>query len=211
MSIVRRIDREIEQRSLLKHPFYRMWSEGKLDMESLKGYSKEYFQLVKVVPRMVENLVLHNNSREIRSNLREEREHVEPWVKFASALGVSRNELEHYKGALKTNDAVNMLLNLTCKFEEGVGAMYAYEAEIPRISRTKLEGLQKFYNITGEDATEYQRIHESVDVKHAAVWRSILEDLPAGREEDVFNSAVSSLIAQNMLLDSVCEKYVRCM
>ena len=56
MNIVERIDSEIEKRSLLKHPFYQMWTEGKLTVDHLKGYSMEYFQLVKAVPAMVQNI-----------------------------------------------------------------------------------------------------------------------------------------------------------
>ena len=46
-SLIKRIDQIIEDKSLLKHPFYEMWSDGKLELDSLKGYSKEYYQLVK--------------------------------------------------------------------------------------------------------------------------------------------------------------------
>jgi len=56
VSLLIRIDAEIEKRSLLKHPFYRKWSEGKLTKENLAGYSMEYFQLVKVVPTLVSNV-----------------------------------------------------------------------------------------------------------------------------------------------------------
>jgi pyrroloquinoline-quinone synthase len=48
-------------------------------------------------------------------------------------------------------------------------------------------------------------------VKHAAVWRGILEELPSSRHENVLAASVLSLIAQNMLLDAVYEKYVICM
>jgi pyrroloquinoline-quinone synthase len=208
---VKRIDQEIEKRSLLKHPFYQMWSEGKLDLEALQGYAKEYFHLVKAVPQMVERISVQSDNENIMTNLQEEREHIEPWVKFAGAIGVDRNELELHEVSQKTRDSVNKLLDLASKLDEGVAAMYAYEAEIPKISQTKLEGLEKYYNITSEDATEYQRIHSTVDVKHAAVWRSMLEQLPSSRHEDAFNASVSSLIAQNMLLDAVCEKYVQSM
>ncbi len=211
MYLVKRIDQEIEKRSLLKHPFYQMWSEGKLNLEALQGYAKEYFHLVKAVPSIVEKIAVHNNDENIMTNLQEEREHIEPWIKFAGALGVNRKELEQYEVAQKTSDSVNMLLDLASTFDKGVAAMYAYEAEIPKISRTKLDGLAKYYNITSNDATEYQRIHSTVDVKHAAVWRSMLEHLPNNRYDDAFNASVSSLVAQNMLLDAVCEKYVRSM
>ena len=211
MYLVKRIDQEIEKRSLLKHPFYQMWSEGKLDLEALQGYAKEYYHLVKAVPNIVEKIAAHSTNESIMTNLQEEREHIEPWEKFAGALGVSRKELEQYEVAQKTRDSVNTLLDLASTFDEGVSAMYAYEAEIPKISKTKLEGLAKYYNITSDDATEYQRIHSTVDVKHAAVWRDILEQFPSYRHDDIFNASVSSLVAQNMLLDAVCEKYVRCM
>ena len=56
-SLIKQIDQIIEEKSLLKHPFYEMWSDGKLELESLKGYSKEYYQLVKQVPQFMEPLV----------------------------------------------------------------------------------------------------------------------------------------------------------
>ena len=207
--LIKRIDQEIEKRSLLKHPFYQMWSKGELSMESLQGYAKEYFSLVKAVPLMVERLAMQSNSEGIAENLREEREHIEPWIRFAGALGVKREELEGYGASQKTNDSIEKMLNLMGIFENGVAAMYAYEAEIPKISRSKIDGLAKFYNITDDNATEYFRIHESVDVKHAAVWRNILAKLPVDKHEDAFNSAVSSLNAQNSLLDAVYENYVK--
>lgn len=209
--LIKRIDQEIEKLSLLKHPFYQMWSEGKLSIESLQGYAKEYFHLVKAVPLMVEHLAAQNNDANIMENLREEREHIEPWIKFAGALGVGREELESYRALPKTQDSVEKMLHLMGTFENGIAAMYAYEAEIPKISRSKIDGLEKFYNITDDNATEYFRIHESVDVKHAAVWRNMLAKFPDAKHENAFNGAVSSLVAQNTILDAVYENYVRSM
>jgi len=209
--LIKRIDQEIEKRSLLKHPFYQMWSEGKLSMESLQGYAKEYFSLVKAVPIMVQCLADQSSNESIAENLREEREHIEPWIKFAGALGVKREELENYDASSKTRDSIDKMLSLMGTFENGIAAMYAYEAEIPEISRSKIDGLAKFYNINNDDAIEYFRIHESVDVKHAAVWRNMLAELSAQKHEDAFNSAVSSLVAQNTLLDAVYENYVKSM
>ncbi|MFQ5969398.1 MAG: TenA family transcriptional regulator [Nitrososphaerales archaeon] len=209
--LIKRIDQEIEKRSLLKHPFYQMWTEGKLSMESLQGYAKEYFHLVKAVPNIVERIAAQTENDGVMINLQEEITHIKPWIKFAAALGVSRQDLEHYEVSQKTRDSVNKLLELASNFDEGAAAMYAYEAEIPKISSSKIDGLAKYYNITGKDATEYFRIHESVDVKHAAVWRMILAELPCSRIEDAFNASISSLVAQNMLLDAVHQNYSTCM
>jgi pyrroloquinoline-quinone synthase len=210
-NVVQRIDSEIEKRSLLKHSFYKMWSEGKLTLDHLQGYSKEYFQLVKKVPKFVESIAeVTGNSDVIINNAREEAEHVELWVRFAAALGVSKSDLIGYGGSEKTNQAVANLMalaNLTSE-EEAVAAMYAYEMELPKISRSKIDGLKKLYGMDSEDATKYFEIHEEADVRHAQVWREILQRIPLERTESAFNAAIKSLQAQNMLLDSVHEKYV---
>jgi len=209
MDIIQRIDSEIERRSLLKHSFYQMWSEGKLTVDHLRGYSKEYFQLVKAVPSFVEGIARGTDNPDVAGNAKEEAEHVEPWVRFATALGVSRSDLVDYDGAEKTNAAVEKMMKLAnASFEESVAAMYAYEMELPKISRSKIEGLKKFYGMDSDDATKYFEIHEEADIRHAQVWREMLSKIPADRQEAAFNAAVESLKAQNMLLDSVQEKYV---
>jgi pyrroloquinoline-quinone synthase len=209
MDIVQKIDSEIEKRSLLKHSFYRMWTEGKLRIDHLQGYSKEYFQLVRAIPGMVENIAADGQSKDIANNAREEAEHIEPWIGFAKALGIPSNELLSYDGTSKTKEAVAAMQNLSeSSFEEAVAAMYALEAELPKISRSKIDGLKKYYGLDNEDATRYFRMHEEADVRHAQVWREILRRIPRDRQEAALNAAVESLKAQNMLLDSVQEKYV---
>lgn len=209
MDIIQRIDSEIERRSLLKHSFYQMWSEGKLTIDHLQGYSLEYFQLVKAIPIFVEGVAKATDNADVARNAKEEAEHVEPWVRFAIALGVSKSDLVDYDGAEKTNAAVAKMMRLaSASFEESVAAMYAYEMELPKISRSKIDGLKKFYGMSSEDATRYFEIHEEADVRHAQVWREILSNIPADRQQAAFNAAVESLKAQNMLLDSVQEKYV---
>lgn len=210
-NIVQRIDSEIQKHSLLKHPFYNMWSEGKLTIDHLQGYSKEYFQLVKVVPKFVESIAEETGNSDdiVTKNAREESEHIQLWVRFATALGLSRSDLINYGGSEKTNTAIAKLMALAnFTFEEAVAAMYAYEMELPKISRSKIDGLKKFYGMDSEDAIKYFEIHEEADVRHAQVWREILQKIPADKQEAAFNAAIESLKAQNMLLDSVQEKYV---
>jgi pyrroloquinoline-quinone synthase len=212
MDIIQLIDSEIEKRSLLKHAFYQMWSEGKLTVDHLRGYSQEYFQLVKAVPGFVESIgetADHSLKEDIANNAKEEAEHVDLWARFAGALGISRSDLASYKGAEKTNRAVATLQKLAgSSFEEAVAAMYAFEAELPKISRSKIDGLNRFYGMRSKDATIYFETHEEADIRHAQVWREILHKIPAERQQAAFNAAVESLKAQNMLLDSVQEKYV---
>ena len=211
--LIKRIDYEIEKHSLLKHVFYQMWSEGKLTINHLQGYSKEYFQLVKVVPKFVENIfnVIADPSlkRAVGQNLKEESEHIEPWIMFSTAMGIQRNDLASYKGENETNMAVSTLSQLTERsLEEAVAAMYAYEKELPKISRSKIDGLKKFYGVQSNEATKYLEIHEEVDLRHSEVWKNILKTIPEEKQERALNAAISSLEAQNKLLDSVQKKYV---
>jgi pyrroloquinoline-quinone synthase len=190
-----------------------MWSEGKLTINHLQGYSKEYFQLVKVVPKFVENIfnVITDPSlkRAVGQNLKEESEHIEPWIMFSTAMGIQRNDLASYKGENETNMAVSTLSQLTERsLEEAVAAMYAYEKELPKISRSKIDGLKKFYGVQSNEATKYLEIHEEVDLRHSEVWKNILKTIPEEKQERALNAAISSLEAQNKLLDSVQKKYV---
>lgn len=207
-SLAKKIDQLIEQKSLLKHPFYQMWSDGKLSKEMLAGYSKEYFQMVKAVPSFIGEIAkftpLHMIS-EIKANQQEEAEHIEPWAHFAVSLGVEN--ITAYSGLDKTNYAVTELSGLMTSLEAGAAAMYAFEKEIPKISHTKLEGLEKFYDITTPDATEYFRLHMEADIRHAATWEKILDKIPEERHGEFLAVAEKSLDAQNHLLDSCYESY----
>ena len=209
MNMIKRIDEMIEERSLLKHPFYQMWSDGKLTLDSLSGYSKEYFQLVKQVPHFMTSIIQmapQSVVSELIKNQQEESEHVQPWIKFAGALGISKEELLDYAGLEKTKKAVSDLDSLMDTYEGGACAMYAFEKEIPKISQTKLDGLAEFYNISSEDATEYFKLHTEADIRHAAAWRNIIENSTTNQDE-LIEIADKSISAQNLLLDSCYDAY----
>jgi len=209
MNLIKKIDEMIEERSLLKHPFYQMWSDGKLTIESLAGYSKEYFQLVKAVPSFMTPIIEKGPESvisELIENQQEETDHIKPWIKFAGELGISENELVQYNGLEKTRQAVSNLSNLMSTFEGGSCAMYAFEKEIPKISQTKLDGMAQFYGMTNDEATEYFKLHTEADIRHAAAWRNILQTAKSSTE-DLIQIADKSISAQNLLLDSCYEAY----
>ena len=211
-SLVQQIDEEIEQRSLLKHPFYEMWSKGKLTRDHLSGYSLEYFHLVKAVPEMVKHLEERSPSpfkRQIVENWNEESAHVQLWTRFARSLGIPSDKLLSHAGLPGTLRAVDAMKLLTREsLEAALGAMYAYERDLPKISTTKLSGLKEFYGLDSADALDYFKEHETADVRHAAVWKNMLEDLPKEKSEAAKKAAIRSLESQNKLLDSVMDKYV---
>jgi len=209
MNIVQKIDEMIEERSLLKHPFYQMWSDGKLTKESLAGYSKEYFQLVKAVPAFMTPIIEKAPDAvvgELVENQQEESDHIKPWIAFAGELGISEDELVSYSGTTKTQKAVSDLNELMVTFDGGASAMYAFEKEIPKISQTKLDGMAEFYGMTNDEATEYFKLHTEADIRHAASWRNILEKSSIDYDK-LIEIADKSLSAQNLLLDSCYEEY----
>ena len=121
-SLTQNIDRIIEERSLLKHPFYQTWSDGKLTREALVGYSKEYYQLVKAVPIFMTQLLDYSPKSmydELDLNQQEEFSHINLWQRFASGLGVSSKELTNYEGLYKTNHAIDGLRSIMTSFEMG--------------------------------------------------------------------------------------------
>ena len=209
MNLIQRIDEIIEERSLLKHPFYEMWSDGKLTQESLAGYSKEYFQLVKAVPEFMTPIIQQAPNSvitELTENQQEESDHIKPWISFAGELGISEDELITYSGLDKTNKAVSDLGKLMDTFDGGACAMYAFEKEIPKISQTKLDGLSEFYQMTSDNATEYFKLHTEADIRHTASWRNILEKSNADTS-NLVEIAEKSVSAQNLLLDSCYDEY----
>ena len=44
------LDEIIDERSLLKHPFYQAWTAGTLPLESLQEYAKQYFHFEAAFP-----------------------------------------------------------------------------------------------------------------------------------------------------------------
>jgi pyrroloquinoline-quinone synthase len=209
MNIIKKIDEMIAERSLLKHPFYQMWSDGKLTKESLAGYSKEYFQVVKAVPLFMTPIIEKAQDSvvsELIANQQEESAHIKPWINFAAELGISEDELISYSGTQKTRKAISNLNELMNTYDGGACAMYAFEKEIPKISQTKLDGLSEFYGITNDEATEYFKLHTEADIRHAASWRNILE-ISSTDSSNLIEIADKSISAQNLLLDSCYEEY----
>ena len=207
--LIKKIDLLIEERSLLKHPFYQTWSEGKLTQDALAGYSKEYYQLVKAVPRFMTPLLETSPELlidELDFNQKEETEHINLWIKFANALGVTTYDLEAYTGLEKTTMSVEGLFSNMYSFDTGSAAMYALEKEIPKISQTKLEGLAEFYDLTSFDATVYLKEHKEADLRHVKTWKNAI-DSSSKDEQTIIRAAENSLTCQNLLLDGCFETY----
>ena len=221
--LIKIIDDQISKRSLLNHRFYILWREGKLTINHLRSYSKEYFQLVKAVPELVDNI--HENLenydprnqyvKAVKNTQYEEYQHIEPWIKFAQSLGIEKQELLEYEGNNEVNLAIeNLKESCLSSIVEGASTMYSFEKELPQISKAKIEGLKKFYNIFSDEDITYFKIHQTADIEHARLWKTLLLDYNLVRNtkdlnEIILNASVRSLNSQNQILDVVYDNYVK--
>jgi pyrroloquinoline-quinone synthase len=210
----------VMQHSMLKHPFYVAWSEGKLSKSVLQEYAKQYYAHVRAFPTYVSAVHSHCDDIETRQllldNLIEEEQgpenHPELWLRFAESLGVTREEVLDAELLPKTEESVARLKQLTqsADYREGLAALYAYESQIPEVAQTKRAGLKEFYGIDDERGVAFFRVHESIDLLHQQVEQQILAKECSTSEEKERVSAAARAGAEALwsFLDGVNEAYL---
>lgn len=220
-SFIHALDRVISEWSLLKHPFYQSWNEGALTRNALKQYACQYHHFVKHFPRFLS--ATHMNTPDIRirqqilRNLMDEEygmeNHPALWQRFAEATGASVRDLEQTEPLSQTLALVNTFFTI-CRnrpFPEGLGALYAYESQVPEISRVKIGGLRKFYGIMDVEAIQFFVVHMAADMEHSATERRIIEATArsVAQQECVLNAAEGVAKGLWRFLDGVFESYVK--
>ncbi|MBA3706603.1 MAG: CADD family putative folate metabolism protein [Bacteroidetes bacterium] len=196
----------IEKKSLLSHPFYQKWNEGTLTKEELQEYAKQYYHFVKHFPRFVS--CVHSNCDDVNTrqilleNLADEEgfktgiaDHPRLWLNFAQSLGLTEAEVKTAEPLREVEDLVDGMYELTRspEFTLGLAALYAYESQVPEISKTKIEGLKKFYGIDSDKAIEFFKVHEEADVYHSR------------DEMEIMNNSNNSFEDQRRLINTVDE------
>ena len=188
----------IAERHLLKHDFYKLWTEGKLDQAILADYAHQYYKHVEAFPRYVS--LIHSqcddlvNRQILLENLieeeRGEENHPKLWRDFAVELGVSADDLKDVKQYEKTEILVERFFDL-CKYSyaAGLGALYAYEYQTPAVSESKIEGLEKFYNIVSEKALKFFEVHKGADVWHSQEIADLIEKLSPAEQKEAMAAA----------------------
>jgi pyrroloquinoline-quinone synthase len=159
---------------------------------------------MKVRQMLLENLIEEENGPD---------NHPALWKRFAKALGVAETEIDNHKYLQTTKDSINILKEVSGRKNpaEGLAALYAYESQIPAVAKTKIEGLQQYYNIDSEDGTIFFRVHEEADVIHSQVTREALLRLCTTDEqrEIALDAAREACDANNLILDGIYETYCR--
>jgi len=196
MTVSSRIDSKVEARAMLSHPFYRAWTEGRLPLDTLRAYARQYFHHVEAFPRAVS--AVHSacpdrdGRRMLAENLAEEegieagkQDHATLWMMFARGLGEDECAVRGQLLNPETEALIDTFRRLSRKsYAAGLGALYAYESQFPQVASAKIEGLTERYGIADEETLRFFRVHETADVEHGAVCRALLDRLPEGEREE---------------------------
>lgn len=205
---------DINKYSLLTHPFYQAWSMGKLDIATLKNYACQYFQHVNAFPRYISSI--HTNCDDIKQrqilldNLIDEEKgeenHPELWARFAEELGASRDDLRNTKLNQETRNLIDSFFSLSkSSFAEGIGALFAYEYQVPEVAKSKIEGLAKFYNITSDKGTKFFKVHIGADEWHSKECADLIDSLSDKEQQKAHAAALKTAQALWKFLDGVYE------
>jgi pyrroloquinoline-quinone synthase len=198
LTVSSQIDSKVAERTMLSHPFYQAWTEGRLPLDTLRAYARQYFHHVEAFPRAVS--AVHSacpdrdGRRMLAENLAEEegvetgkQDHAALWLMFACGLGENEDAIRTQQLNPETRALIDTFRTLSRRsYASGLGALYAYESQFPAVASAKIEGLVERYGIEDEETLRFFRVHEGADVEHSRVCRALLDRLPeAEREEAV--------------------------
>jgi pyrroloquinoline-quinone synthase len=211
MAIVDSLDQLRDSINVLEHPFYQRWNAGELTAPELRTYACEYRHAVLALAEAsagAADAAAEDHRSGLRRHAEEEASHVLMWDGFATAAG--NGAASHAQPAAPETAACVRAWTAGEDLLEHLAVLYVLEAGQPAISRTKIDGLTAHYGYSPEGpATEYFRVHESLDVEHARQARELIERLLAeepesqAREERMLERARAALRGNWELLDGV--------
>ena len=213
--LVSQIDSAIERRHLLRHRFYHKWQAGTLSRPKLQLYAAQYYWHVEAFPVHLKDLSGRTTGRlhdVVLENLAEEEDpatpHAKLWRDFAASVGLNEESL-WFSAPLPGVETLLRIYRKICREHpaaEAVAALYAYEAQVPEIATSKIEGLRRHYGVTSKKGLAYFAVHEEADRLHRAAWRDWLKESTAGVEPDrVLATTETALLALWGALDAVEE------
>jgi pyrroloquinoline-quinone synthase len=213
--VIALLDREVNERHMLNHPFYQRWSAGELTRGELEEYSRQYYPYTKAFPTFLSAMHAHTDDVVIRQHLlenliEEERgpeNHPELWLRFCEALGLDRDDVTATTANSATADLIACMRNLARSenLHEGLASLYAYESQIPAVAKAKIDGLAAWYGIAAARDIAFFSVHMTADVLHSQTSRELLETLCDTPEkcEEAREAAAQTVAALYRFLDAV--------
>lgn len=183
------LDAIIAHFDLNAHPFYQDWRTGSLPVEKLRDYAAEYALFVGTIDEGWETLGQAHYAEE-------ERVHERLWADFQLAVGAGAA-----KGRPATETLVSAARTGFGSKPEAIGSLYAFEAQQPSTSQSKLDGLREHY-AAGESGEEYFRVHAG-DVAERDLLRKLSADLTAAEFARAKNACALTCAAMWGALDGI--------
>jgi len=213
-----KIDNDIADKHLLKHPFYLAWTRGELSKEALRDYGRQYYHHVVAFPTYLSAVHAkcddQASRKQLLSNLVDEEagspNHSELWLKFAEGLGVSNVDVRSTEKQPETKNLIDTF-RLVCgekSTAEGLAALYAYESQIPVICESKIDGLKKHYGFTNPEHYRYFSVHIEADRQHSAAEREMLSAYINNRNINSVRVSVRRVLdALWEMLSGICRRH----
>lgn len=151
------LDDIIENKCLLKHPFYQAWNMGTLTKNDLAVYATQYGEFI-------DTIAAGWDTAGDPATAEEEREHAVLWTDFATGLNTTRPASTRLPEIEELVTLANSSFNSR---PQALGALYAFEHQQPATAKSKLEGLRKHYSLPAS-AEVYFDIH--IDDEEEPRW-----------------------------------------
>ena len=211
-----KLNQQLDEFHLLKHPFYVAWNNGELNQEILKDYAEQYYQHIKAFPRYIS--ATHSicedieNRKILLDNLSDEedfnKDHPMLWKNFALAVGADKNTVETIEHEQFTKEMIENFFRLSrSSYAEGLGALYAYERQVPEIANTKIKGLVDHYNVSSDEGLEYFVVHKDADVEHREQSAELMNKLSDEEKILAKEAGLSTVKVLWGFLSGLCEKH----
>jgi pyrroloquinoline-quinone synthase len=211
------LDRLIQSRSILEHPFYVAWRRGELSRDQLATYARVYYPHVAAFPGYLRAaldvasapIVRDELARNLADELSNPKPHPELWLDFAEDLGLDRAAVAGAEPRPAARRIVATFDRLARGESAGaLAALYAYESQQPEVASQKADGLRRYYGVERAEALAYFEVHAVADREHRRGERRALEHALAGgtvSPDVVPEAAGEALDAYWGLLDGVCQ------
>ncbi|MEA2398368.1 MAG: pyrroloquinoline-quinone synthase [Thermoleophilaceae bacterium] len=198
-----RLDAAAKRWNVLRHPFYRRWSNGQLSPAELSLYAGQYAHAVAALAtatRQAADSAPAHMADELADHAVEEESHVALWRQFGEAVDFDPADAP----LPETADCVRTWADPRRGCVRTLVALYAIESAQPAISETKRAGLAQHYGIAGGPATSYFDTHVVLDRDHARSGRELISDELHEANADALVAEAERVLAANWrLLDGV--------
>ena len=170
------------------------------------------FHAMRQVPVIIEICEDIENRKILLDNLSDEedfnKDHPMLWKQFALAVGADKNSVETVEHEHFTKEMIDNFFRLSrSTYAEGLGALYAYERQVPEIADTKIKGLVDHYDVSSDEGLEYFVVHKDADVEHREQSAELMNKLSDEEKLLAKEAGLSTVKVLWGFLSGLCEKH----